>query len=87
MKKYKVYVVGEQTNYANFLNDFTLVDNISDAEIVIFTGGEDVDPSLYGEEKHPTTCSNIARDKKEMAEFKKIRRDQLAVGICRGLTI
>lgn len=50
----------------------------------MFTGGEDVDPSLYGCAKHPTTHSNIQRDLEEKAVFDKVRTDQLCIGICRG---
>ena len=85
-KKIKVYVVGEQKNYANFLFNFELVDKISDAQVVIFTGGEDVDPALYGAKVHPTTFFNRERDNYEIEMFKKIKPNQLAVGICRGLT-
>lgn len=81
----KVYVVGEAKNYANFIVGASHVDNIEDAEIVIFTGGEDVDPSLYGEEKHKTTYSNIDRDLYEKEMFEKIQPNQLVVAICRGL--
>ena len=83
-KTYKVYVVGPAVHYANFLFNFELVRNIKDADIVIFTGGEDVDPALYGCKKHPTTYCNRARDDAEMKIFKEIRPDQLAIGICRG---
>jgi gamma-glutamyl-gamma-aminobutyrate hydrolase PuuD len=82
--KFKVYVVGEQKHYANFLHDFEMVDNIGDAQIVIFTGGEDVDPKLYGAKKHMTTFSNPERDEYELQMFKQVRKDQLAIGICRG---
>lgn len=80
----KIYVVGNQYEYANFINNKELVNNIEDADIVIFTGGEDVDPSLYGCKQHSTTYSNIHRDLEEKKEFEKIRPDQLAVGVCRG---
>lgn len=80
----KIYVVGNQHNYADFINDHTLVDNIDEADIVIFTGGEDVDPSLYGCKKHKTTYSNLNRDLAEKEIFEKIRPDQLVVSICRG---
>lgn len=80
----KVYVVGHATGYARFLEDVTLVDSIDDAEVVLFTGGEDVDPSLYGKERFQTTYSNLERDLEEKATFEKIRQDQLALGICRG---
>ena len=68
----KVYVVGTAKHYADFITNIKHVDNIEEADIVIFTGGEDVDPSLYHEEKHPTTYSNIARDKYEKEMFEKI---------------
>lgn len=80
----KVYVVGDQINYANFINNVELTNNIKLADIIIFTGGEDVDPSLYNCKKHETTYSNIYRDRQEIDEFNKIRPDQLVVGICRG---
>ena len=83
-KKIKVYVVGPQKNYANFLDDFELVDNIEDAKIVIFTGGEDVTPSLYGAKQHESTFCNKERDMFEIKEFNRIKKSQLVVGICRG---
>lgn len=83
----KVYVVGTSTNYADWIDNCKLVDSINDADIVLFTGGEDVDPSLYGCKKHPTTYSNIDRDIRERKMFKMIRPDQLAIGVCRGLAI
>ena len=81
----KVYVVGDAKHYADFITGVKLVNNIEDANIVLFTGGEDVDPSLYGCEKHYTTYSNIERDLYEKEIFEKINPNQLAVGICRGL--
>lgn len=81
----KIYVVGNSIEYASWIEDSKLVDSINDADIVLFTGGEDVDPSLYGCKKHPSTYSNIDRDRQEQKVFKHIRKDQLALGICRGL--
>lgn len=80
----KIYVVGEAIEYANFIVNSKLTSNIEDANIILFTGGEDVDPSLYGKEKHPLTYSNIKRDLYEKEIFNKIRKDQLVIGICRG---
>ena len=80
----KVYVVGNQRHYANFIDNIELVDDITSADIVIFTGGEDVDPSLYHCKPHPTTYSNLSRDHEEKAVFDNIRSDQLVIGICRG---
>lgn len=80
-----VYVVGEAKHYANFITGVKLVDTLEKADIVIFTGGEDVDPSLYGEEKYQETFSNIERDLYEKSIFEQIKPNQLVVGVCRGL--
>ena len=83
----KVFVVGPAKNYSRWITDHVLVDSVEEADIVLFTGGEDVDPSLYGCKKHPSTYSNIQRDLEEKAIFEKVRPDQLCLGICRGLGI
>lgn len=84
-KRKKVYVVGlTDKEYASWLNDYLLTDNLEEADIVMFTGGEDVDPSLYGCEKHSTTYSNLKRDYAEKAIFEQVKPNQLCVGICRG---
>ena len=80
-----IYVVGPSKEYANFINDANLVDNLKDANIIIFTGGEDVDPSLYKRNRSINTFSNIKRDLAEKEVFQQIRPDQLVIGICRGL--
>jgi GMP synthase-like glutamine amidotransferase len=82
----KVYVVGGSwgSGYARFLSNYELVQKIGEAQIVILTGGADVDPSLYGAKKHPTTYCSRVRDDEEMAEIEMVRPDQLVVSICRG---
>lgn len=53
--------------------------------LVVFTGGEDVTPDIYGEIKHPKTYCNPARDKKEKEFFDKAVKLKIPiVGICRG---
>ena len=81
----KVYVVGRATDYASWIEDYELVNSIKEADIVMFTGGEDVDPQMYGMKKHPTTWSNIRRDEAEKEVFDSIPSDKLVIGICRGL--
>ena len=81
----KVFVVGGAFGYANFLEGVSLVDKVEDAEVVLFTGGEDVTPSLYNCRKHHTTYSNPSRDLAEKEVFNKIKENQVALGICRGL--
>lgn len=87
-EKVKVYVVGGSwgSGYARFLSNHELVSEIGEAQVVILTGGADVDPSFYGARKHPTTYSSPLRDKEELEEIKRVRPDQLVYGCCRGLT-
>lgn len=56
---------------------------LRDADMFVFTGGEDVDPSLYNELPLARTTFNPARDKYEMAVYELTGR-KLKVGICRG---
>lgn len=59
--------------------------DLSKVQLVCFTGGEDVTPSLYGDRAHPATHSNYVRDAKEEFVFKEcIARDIPMAGICRG---
>lgn len=81
----KVFVVGGASGYANFLEGISLVDNVEDADVVLFTGGEDVSPAVYGCKKHHSTYCNPKRDKVEKEIFNKIKENQIALGICRGL--
>lgn len=81
----KIYVVGGADNYVNFIENVQLVEKLEDAQLVVFTGGEDVTPSLYGCKKHRTTYSNLKRDQDEQAIFNKIDpKKQVCLGICRG---
>lgn len=80
----KIFVVGPSKHYSSWIHDHELVDNLQDADIVIFTGGEDVDPSLYNCEKHESTYSNLHRDLEEKEIFEQVKPHQLCVGICRG---
>ena len=93
MKK-KLYCVGWGCSYANWINDIDMTGDyedprfeIEDADIVLFTGGEDVSPYLYGKEPHPTSYWTESRDAEEVAAFKRMHKGQLAYGTCRGLQL
>lgn len=85
-KQLKVYVVGDfGTYYPRWIENYTIVHNLQDANLVFFTGGEDVSPVLYNCECHPTTWSNFSRDSYEKQIFDSINHEtQIAVGVCRG---
>ena len=87
--KLKLYVVGgssgEALSHAGWLHA-DLVPTIEQADLVLFRGGDDVNPALYGEPRHPSTQTpNLARDKFEVAEFKvALHLKKPLIGICRG---
>ena len=84
-KKLKIYHVQGQQGYSNWIPNREVVQNIEDADLVIFEGGEDVSPSLYGENKHPTTFNNSYRDNFEVKIFKTAKELGIpCLGICRG---
>ena len=83
----KVFVVGPSVGYSRFIEDLELVDDMKDAQVVLFTGGEDINPELYGCKKHPSTWFNTKRDQFEVESFKKVASDQLCVGVCRGFQL
>ena len=80
----KIHVVGGDVGYANWMNG-EIVPKMEDADLVVFTGGEDVHPSLYDEPAHPSTSSNLWRDFQEKKEFGfAYQSRKRLVGICRG---
>lgn len=83
----KVYVVGFSTGYARWIDNCELVDKIEDAQVVLFTGGGDVDPKFYGCEVHPRTWPSTYRDIEEIEIFNKIRPNQVCYSTCRGLQL
>jgi len=56
-------------------------------KLVLFTGGEDVDPSLYGETSPKGMCGfNTMRDYREMEIFRLATENGVPMaGICRGI--
>lgn len=81
----KVTVVGNDPSYVKMFLDygFEHTTDYDEADLICFTGGEDVDPSEYGHEKHPYTYSNPARDAREI-DIYNAYDETPAVGICRG---
>lgn len=86
-KTRKVYVVGGAIGYARPIMNKQLVTNMADADIVLFTGGADVDPSIYGKKAIEATWPNLNRDIYEREFYNAMLPGQLAIGICRGLQL
>lgn len=60
--------------------------NIDEADIVVFTGGEDIGTNLYNQKKNAyTTAPNVERDRYEARMFEKaVVGNKFIIGICRG---
>src|SRR5205807_1020154 len=55
---------------------------------ILLTGGLDVDPTLYGEARHPTTETAPERDRFEVPLSKAaVERDVPLLAICRGVQV
>lgn len=53
------------------------------ADIIVFTGGEDINPAIYCQTPTPYTYFSSSRDRYEISLYNTYR-DKLFVGICRG---
>lgn len=80
----KVYVIGgSHYRTDNFLGS-TVVD-IKQADVVLLTGGEDINPKLYNENKGSRTHFNMKRDDLEVEMYNKaVKLGKPIFGICRG---
>jgi len=75
-------------NNGNFLQDLGFVHtrNIEEADVIIFGGGADVDPSTYGEEASDRTWTSPQKEKIEKEDFMEgIKLGKKMLGICRGI--
>lgn len=64
---------------------FEVTNRLEEADCVFFSGGEDVDPSMYGQPKHHTTYSNLHRDAVEKRIFDfAFKKGVPILGVCRG---
>lgn len=82
-----VLIVGGGYEYAALFEKYghAVVKDLADADLLCFTGGADVSPSYYGDQKHPYTGNDPARDKREAEVFGLAAGMGLPmVGICRG---
>jgi GMP synthase-like glutamine amidotransferase len=89
-KEKKVLNVLCSTKYSkdfDWHNDYVAnyVTKVEDADLVVFTGGSDVDPSYYNEPKGRYTGSGGVRDVFEMSLFQAALEANIPMfGICRG---
>jgi putative glutamine amidotransferase len=83
----KVFIVGGNYQYEDMFTKrgWEVVSEPHLADLVQFTGGEDVSPEMYGEERHQHTYCNPRRDSAESALYAWcIQTNTPMAGICRG---
>lgn len=83
----KIFILGSQyyTNWIEKRTEVEIVDSIKNADLVFFTGGSDVTPSVYGDQKYRTTYCDEKRDEYETSVYKEALAKKLPmIGVCRG---
>ncbi len=84
----KVFITGTGSiPYAKMFEErgWNVVESLKDADLVQFTGGADVAPSLYKQQRHPATWMDSKRDAEDMFAYQAARKLGIAMaGICRG---
>lgn len=59
--------------------------SVEDADVVVFSGGADVNPSIYGQQPLRETSWSVERDDAEIAVYvQAVELDKILFGICRG---
>jgi gamma-glutamyl-gamma-aminobutyrate hydrolase PuuD len=83
----RVFVVGGGFQYLQMFHNagFFGATTIEEADIICFTGGEDVDPAFYGEKPIPGTHFRTKRDEEEANIYGQcLAMKKPMIGICRG---
>lgn len=83
----KAFIVGshDQLVYTMFLqNDWSIITDDESADLIVFTGGNDITPSYYNRPKHPSTTCYPERDAMEFEVFNRFKGKKPMAGICRG---
>lgn len=85
----KVFVVG--SSFMHYFKEmyegrgFELVDEMKKADIVQFTGGADISPSIYNQHEHPTVGVSPGRDAEEKDAYAEAQElGKFCAGVCRG---
>lgn len=84
----KVFVIGKDSLVSRIFFDrgYEIVFKQEDADILVWIGGADIDPSLYDQKANPTANvrTNLDNDKRDLKAWEDSFPSQFLVGICRG---
>lgn len=83
--KPKLFIHDQPWYALPFQEIFDTTNNLESADVVLYTGGSDVSPSMYGEELGSHTYSDSQRDLKERKLYDlSLSKGKKFLGICRG---
>lgn len=84
--KYYASIADNATRIMMGQQGFVRADSVSKADCILFTGGADILPLLYGEEKLPSTYVDFTRDMQDIGTLRAITKldSRILLGICRG---
>jgi len=83
----KVFIINGSMAYVQLFQElgYAITKDINQADLAVFTGGEDVTPAYYGDKAHHYTYNNPRRDGEEKNLFDLLKKNGVpCVGICRG---
>jgi GMP synthase-like glutamine amidotransferase len=81
--KIKVYSIHGIHDAAWLGNAFEVVNSPSKADVIIYPGGADISPLLYGAKPSKCTWPSEHRDKEEVRIFNE-NKGKFHIGLCRG---
>jgi GMP synthase-like glutamine amidotransferase len=87
LQGWRYHVVGGDKDIEKMMDEACAISSsLQRAEIVIFSGGTDVDPSVYGQGRHnKTQPPDTDRDRIEQAIYHAcVAKKKYLIGICRG---
>jgi len=87
LSKGRVFVQGDFANAATYrlftTRGYEKATSIEDADIVVWTGGEDINPKLYNEQPAGASWWSDSRDSDDISAIERAK-GKFLVGICRG---
>lgn len=90
MNKKKVYCASGANGYASWLprENWEITNKLNEASLVIFEGGADVSPYLYGEKQSKHTWTSPATEKRELIVWDFCQKNNIpSWGTCRGFQL
>jgi GMP synthase-like glutamine amidotransferase len=87
-EKFKFYASATSKSHGNWLQPlgFEPTDNLTNADLIVFGGGADIDPNTYGEKPGSSTYASPQREKQEKEDYNRALKLGIKMyGTCRGL--